>query len=285
MSNRFRGPSAVVIVDVWDQGQHRSAHPVVEQLLKFIQQDFVKCIVVASYTAWEFHNTRATPIEWPIWHNSRRVFNPVVNPFVPDYVGRSWQSLEHAHASALPLDQLQDQFVSLDQPVTEPALLEELSRIDTPSFAVWEMDQLAYLLNSYFPEIENIYLCGGSFDRCLQDRPLGLKALQRAISRTVFKNIQRLLIPTQCVFNGNETPFPEELQVNPQLLNPNWVHFPDQQLVIVQHRPNRESTISAAVQAAIQQPVLLTSAVTLDAEHLLAVESARLDSQRQRGLL
>jgi len=281
----FQAPSAVVIIDVWDPGQHRLSHPVVEPLLKFIQQDFVKCIVVASYTDWGIHGTRATPIEWPIWHNSRQIFNPTINPHVPDYVGRSWQSLEHAHADLPPPDQLRDQFVTLDQPLTDPRLLKKLSCIGTPSFAAWEIDQLVYLLNSHYPEIENIYLCGGSFDRCLQDRPLGLLALQRAVNRTLFKNIQLLLMPTQCVYNGNETPFPEEVRANPQLLNPDWFHIPDQQLVVVQHRADREYAISAAVRAAALQPISSTAAVTLDAEHLLAVEAARLDSRRRRGLL
>jgi hypothetical protein len=281
----FQAPSAVVIIDVWDHGPRRAIDTVVAPLLEFIQQDFVKCIVVASYTDWELHGTRATPIEWPIWHNSRRIFNPSINPCVPDYVGRSWQSLEHAHTPTPPLDQLQDQFVTLDYPLTESTLLKKLSRVGTPSFAVWEIDQLAYLLNSHYPEIENIYLCGGSFDRCLQDRPLGLSAMQRAISRNVFKNIQCMLIPTQCVFNGKEMTFPEEVQANPHLLSPYWMHIPDQQLVVVQHRSDREYAVSAAVQAASAQPISSTAAVTLDAEHLLAVEAARLDSRRRRGLL
>jgi hypothetical protein len=281
MPNRFHGPSAVVIIDVWDAGQHRSSHPVVEPLLKFIQQDFVKCIVVASYATWELHRTWAIPIEWPIWHNSRQIFSPTINPQVPDYVGRSWQSLEHAHTPLPPPDQLRDQFVTLDQPLTDPRLLKKLSCIGTPSFAAWEIDQLVYLLNSHYPEIENIYLCGGSFDRCLQDRPLGLLALQRAINRTLFKNIQLLLMPTQCVYNGNETPFPKEVQANPQLLNPDWFHIPDQQLVIVQHRPTRESGISAAVHKTISSP----AAGTLDVDRQLAVEAARLATQRRRRML
>jgi hypothetical protein len=147
------------------------------------------------------------------------------------------------------------------------------------------MDQLAYLLNEHYPEIENIYLCGGAFEQCLQDRPLGLKALQHAISRGVFKNIQRLLIPMQCVFNGKELPFLEEVQANPHLLEPDWAYLPDQQLLVVQHRPDRESGISAAVQVALQQPQPTQPPVNIDTEHLLALEAARLDSRRRRGLL
>jgi hypothetical protein len=281
----FQAPSAVIIIDLWSHGPGPSSSEAVEPILEFIQQDFVKCIVVASYTDWGIHGTRATPIEWPIWHNSQRIFTPTINPHVPDYVGRSWQSYEHAHTPLPPPDQLQHQFVTLDQPVTEPTLLKKLSCIGTPSFAAWEIDQLTYLLNSHYPEIENIYLCGGSFDQCLQNRPLGLKALQHAISRTVFKNVRLLLMPTQCVFNGKDITFPEEVQANPHLLEPNWMHIPDQQLVVVQHRSDREYAISAAVRAAALQPISSTAAVTLDAEHLLAVEAARLDSRRRRGLL
>jgi hypothetical protein len=276
-------PSVAVIIDFWNQGLNRSVIYTLDPMLKFIRQNFIKCIVVASYAEWEYHKTQATPIEWPIWHSSRQMFNPDINPCVPDYVGRSWQSLEHAHASFQPPDQLQDQFVILDQPITEPMLLEELARISTPSFAAWEMNQLAYLLNEHYPEIENIYLCGGSFDQCLQNRPLGLAALEQALSRSVFKNIQRLLIPMQCVHTGKELLFSEDVQANPQLLNPGWTHLVDQQLLVVKNRPNRESTTSAAVQAAIQQPLPTVQPRAVDVEQLTALEAARLDSRR--GLL
>jgi hypothetical protein len=286
MPNRYKTPSVVVIVDVWAGKPGWGPLYVMEPLLKFIHQDFVKCIVVASYSAYSIHGTNARPIEWPIWHSSRQIFHPDLNPDVPTSVGLSWKSFEHAQIPPPPAHELMNEFVQLERPHTDPMLLNELARMTTPSFAAWKPDQLAYLLNSYYPEIENIYLCGGAFDQCLRDRPLGILSLQNELKRGAYKNIQSLLIPTQCVFNGKEIPLDEEIAANPQMLDPNWTYFPDQQLLIPQGRPKRESTLSAAVQAAIQQPMPPAQCNNDDLmRQRSAVEAARIDSHRRRGLL
>jgi hypothetical protein len=247
MSDFCQEPSAVVIVDVWAD----STISVLEPLLEFIQRDFVKCIVVASYSDWNHHGTRAVPIEWPIWHNSRQIFNPDLNPNVPDYTGRSWRSFEHAQNPTPPADHLMNQFVKLDRSFTKPALLKKLDLLDTPSYAAWEPHQLTYLLNSHHPEIRNIYLCGGAFEQCLYDRPLGIKSLQNEIRQGVFKNIQRMLIPTQCVYVSGGGLLSAELKTSTKLLNPNWGYLPDQQLLIPQVLPNRESHVSLAVSESV----------------------------------
>jgi hypothetical protein len=250
MYSKFRTPSAVIIIDAWLEPVGHQPHPMLKNLTEFIQQDFVKCSVIASYTEHELHGTLATPIEWPIWHNSRRVFNPELNPQVPAYTGSAWLAQERRqiisndyHGPVL------NQFILHDTPITNPAVLTMSLQQDQKMFAAWTMDQVVYLLNSQYPNIQHIYLCGGAFELCLQDRPVGLKSLMNAMALEQFSSVQNLLIPTKCVYTA--TAQGDLLSDRLELIDPGWHYNQAQDLIHVQGRALREPTTSKDVLAAL----------------------------------
>ena len=263
MYSKFRTPSAVIIIDAWLDPVGYQPHPMLKNLTEFIQQDFVKCIVVASYSEWKRHGTFATPIEWPIWHNSRRVFNPNLNPLVPAYTGSAWLAQERRqiisndyHGPVL------NQFILHDTPITNPAVLTMSLQQDQKMFAAWTMDQVVYLLNSQYPNIKHIYLCGGAFELCLQDRPIGLKSLMNVMALEQFSSVQNLLIPPKCVYTaklclqdrpiGLKSPAQGDLLSDRlELIDPGWRYNQAQDLIHVQGRALREPTTSKDVLAAL----------------------------------
>ena len=281
MPNRFNSPSAVIVVDVWPGIPGYLPHPILKNLTKFIQQDFVKCIVVASYTHKILHKTFSTPIESPIWHNSRQVFNPNLNPAVPAYTGSSWLAQEHAQIISEDYDgPILNQFILHDIPVTNPTVLNMSLRPDQKMFAAWTPDQLAYLLNSQYPDVENIYLCGGAFEICLKDRPLGITSLITTLCLEQFDNIKNLFIPTNCVFTSTG----ELLNTRLDLIDPDWYYNQAQDFIHVQSRPRREPTTSKDVLAAAgsDQDQLPPKQMY---EHQVALTQARLETKKRRGLL
>jgi hypothetical protein len=248
MYSKFRTPSAVIIIDAWLDPVGLGPHPMFKNLIEFIQQDFVKCIVVASYSEYTLHGTYATPIESPIWHNSRQVFNPDLNPAVPAYTGSAWWAQEHAqiisndhHGPVL------NQFILHDTPVTNPAVLNMSLRSDQKMFAAWTLDQVVYLINSQYPDVEHIYLCGGAFEQCLKDRPIGLTSLMSAMSLEQFDTVQNLLIPANCVHTSSGL----LLNTRPGLVDPGWYYKQDQDWIHEQGRAFREPTIRKDVLAAL----------------------------------
>ena len=248
MPDKFRTPSAVIVIDAWTDTPGHLPHPMLKNLTEFIQQDFVKCIVVASYSEYTQHGTYATPIEWPIWHNSRQVFNPNLNPNVPAFTGSAWLAQEHAkiisndcHGPVL------NQFILHDIPVTNPVVLNMSLQPDQKMFAAWTLDQLVYLLNSQYTDIENIYLSGGAFEQCFKDRPIGLNSLMDAMDLNLFDNVQCLLILPKCVYTANGKLLSDELE----LIDPAWYYYQTQDLIYVQGRPLREPTTSEDVLAAL----------------------------------
>lgn len=274
MPKKFQRPSAVVIVDMWQDG----CDPyVLRSLLKFIQQDFVKCIVIASYTELLVHVTQSTVIEYPIWHNSRQIFNPKLNPAVPHYTGSAWLAQEHAQEIS-GQDHVLSQFALCDSPVTDRALLNVQLAHDQKMFAAWTPDQLVYLLNSQYPKIENIYMCGGSLEQCLQDRPLGLRSLSTALNLTQFDNVKNLLIPAACVYTALGPPLNDCLE----LIDPGWYYNKDQCMIHVQSSAKRKSTTSKDVSMALQFAQKQLS--TEDAQQA-ALDWARLETQKRRGVL
>ena len=248
MPSKIQTPSAVIVIDAWlDPAGHRP-HQMFKHLAEFIQQDFVKCIVVASYSEYTRHGTTATPIESPIWHNSRQVFNPDLNPAVPAYTGSAWLAQEHAQIiSDNHRGPVVNQFILHDIPVTNPAVLTMPLRQDQKMFAAWTLDQVVYLLNSQYPDVENVYLCGGAFELCLQDRPIGLTSLINAISLEQFDNVKNLLIPPKCVFTSIGVLLNNRLE----LIDPGWHYNQAQDWIHVQSRPLREPTTSKDVLAAL----------------------------------
>jgi hypothetical protein len=238
----------VIVIDVWANLVGQWPHSLLKNLTEFIQQDFVKCIVVASYSEYTVHGTTATPIESPIWHNSRQIFNPNLNPAVPAYTGSAWLAQEHApinpggyHGLAF------NQFILHDIPVTNPTVLTMSLRQDQKMFAAWTLDQVVYLLNSQYPDVENIYLCGGSFEQCLSNRPVGVKSLMVAMNLNQFNNVQRLLIPPKCVYTDSGKLLNDELE----LIDTDWYYNQVQDLIHVQLRLLREPTTSKDVLAAL----------------------------------
>lgn len=278
MPKRFQRPSAVVIVDMWQDG----CDPyVLRSLLKFIQQDFVKCIVIASYTESLHHGTQSTVIEYPIWHNSRQIFNPKLNPAVPHYTGSVWLAQEHAQEIS-GQDHVLSQFALCDSPVTDRALLNVQLAHDQKMFAAWTPDQLVYLLNSQYPKIENIYMCGGSLEQCLQDRPLGLRSLSTALNLTQFDNVKNLLILPACVYTNSGL----SLNDCPELIDPGWYYDKNQCIIHVQSPARREPTTSNDVLAALKFTSCQLSTVdfTVDNQQA-ALDWARLETQKRRGVL
>lgn len=248
MSNRSQNPGAVIVIDAWTDPVGHRPHPMLKNLTEFIQQDFIKCIVVASYAEQELHRTSAIPIEWPIWHNSRQVFNPDLNPAVPAYTGSAWVAQERKQIISDDYHKpVPNQFILHDIPVTNPAVLNMSLRQDQKMFAAWTLDQVAYLLNSQYPEVEHIYLCGGAFEQCLKDRPVGLKSLMNAIDLNQFNNVQNLLIPPKCVYTNSGKLLNDKLE----LINPGWYYNQAQDQIHVQGRPLREQTTSKDVLAAL----------------------------------
>ena len=248
MRSRFKPPSAVIIIDAWTDIVGHLPHPILKNLMEFIQQGFVKCIVVASYTEHELHGTSATPIESPIWHNSRQVFNPDLTPAVPAYTGSAWLAQERTHviSNDHPGPAL-NQFVLHDIPVTNPVVLNVSLRHDQKMFAAWTTDQLVYLLNSQYPDVESIYLCGGAFEQCLTNRPTGLRSIMDAIDLNQFDNVQNLLIPPKCVYTNSGELLNDELE----LIDPDWYYNQAQDLIHVQCQLLREPTTSKDVLAAL----------------------------------
>ena len=274
MYSKFRTPSAVIIIDAWIDPVGNRPHQMFKHLAEFIQQDFVKCIVVASYAEHKLHGTSATPMEWPIWHNSRRVFNPNLNPLVPAYTGSAWLAQERRqiisndyHGPVL------NQFILHDTPITNPAVLTMSLQQDQKMFAAWTMDQVVYLLNSQYPNIQHIYLCGGAFELCLQDRPVGLKSLMNAMALEQFDNVKNLLIPPKCVFTSIGVLLNNRLE----LINPNWHYNQAQDLIHVQGRALREPTTSKDVLAALDLEQM--------DEQQAALARVRLETKKRRGLL
>ena len=274
MPNRFQTPSAVIVIDVWTDAVSQSPPTMLEHLTKLIKQDFVKCVVVASYSEYKLHGTYATPIELPIWYNSRQVFNPDLNPAVPAYTGSAWLAQERTQIISNEYHgPVQNQFILYDTPITNQAVLNISLRQDQKMFAAWTLDQLVYLLNSQYPNIEHIYLCGGAFDQCLADRPIGLKSIMNAMILEQFNNVQNLLIPPKCVFTGRG----ELLNNYLDLVDPAWHYNRVQDLIHVQCRPLRESTTSKDVLAALDLEQL--------DEQQAALAWARLETKKRRGLL
>ena len=279
MPNKFQTPSAVIVIDAWlDPVGHRP-HQMFKHLAEFIQQDFVKCIVIASYTEHELHGTSATPMEWPIWHNSRQVFNPNLNPLVPAYTGSAWLAQERRqiisndyHGPVL------NQFILHDTPITNPAVLTMSLQQDQKMFAAWTMDQVVYLLNSQYPNIQHIYLCGGAFELCLQDRPVGLKSLMNAMALEQFDNVKNLLIPPKCVYTVAQKDNVFNLLNNHlKLINPGWHYNQAQDLIHVQGRALREPTTSKDVLAALDLEQM--------DEQQASLARVRLETKKRRGLL
>jgi hypothetical protein len=284
MFNKFKIPAAVVVIDVWTDIPGHLPHPILKNLTEFIQQDFVKCIVVASYSNWKLHNTFATPIEWPIWHNSRRIFNPNLNPAVPVYTGSAWLAQEHA--PTIPNDghsPLLNQFILHDIPVTNPAVLNMSLRSDQKMFAAWTLDQLVYLLNSQYPNVGQLYLCGGAFEQCLKDRPVGLEALMNAMGLNLFDTVQHLLIPTKCVSTSQGGLLSDELE----LIDPVWQHNKRRNIIHVQGRIQRDLATSKDVLAALNlEPIDEQPAVPAQIDNQqAALARARLETKKRRGLL
>jgi hypothetical protein len=248
MYSKFRTPSAVIIIDAWLDPAGHQPHPMFKNLIEFIQQDFVKCIVVASYSEYTRHGTYAKPIELPIWHNSRQIFNPNLNPAVPAYTGSAWLAHEHAEIiSGGRLGTVANQFILHDTPVTNPAVLNMSLRSDQKMFAAWTLDQVVYLINSQYPDVECIYLCGGAFEHCLKDRLVGLKSLMAAMNLNQFDTVQHLLIPANCVYTSSGL----LLNTRPDLIDPYWYYNQAQDWIHVQGRALREPTISKDVLAAL----------------------------------
>jgi len=256
MPNRLKTSAAVIVIDAWPDLVGHWPYSMLKNLTEFIQQDFVKCIVVASYSEYTVHGTTATPIESPIWHNSRQVFNPDLNPAVPAYTGSAWLAQEHAQIiSNNHHGPVVNQFILHDTPVTNPAVLTMSLRQDQKMFAAWTLDQVVYLLNSQYPDVENIYLCGGSFEQCLSNRPVGVKSLMVAMNLNQFNNVQRLLIPPKCVYTDSGKLLNDELE----LIDPNWYYNQVQDLIHVQLRPLREQTTSKDVLAALDLEQMATN--------------------------
>lgn len=274
MCSKFRTPSAVIIIDAWLDPVGNRPHQMFKHLAEFIQQDFVKCIVVASYAEHKLHGTSATPMEWPIWHNSRRVFNPELNPQVPAYTGSAWLAQERRQIISNDYHRpVSNQFILHDTPITNPAVLTMSLQQDQKMFAAWTMDQVVYLLNSQYPNIQHIYLCGGAFELCLQDRPVGLKSLMNAMALEQFDNVNNLLIPPKCVFTSIGVLLNNRLE----LINPNWHYNQAQDLIHVQGRALREPTTSKDVLAALDLE-------QMDGQQA-ALARVRLETKKRRGLL
>jgi hypothetical protein len=250
MYSKFQTPSAVIIIDAWLDPVGNRPHQMFKHLAEFIQQDFVKCIVVASYAEHKLHGTSATPMEWPIWHNSRRVFNPNLNPQVPAYTGSAWLAQERRQIISNDYHRpVSNQFILHDTPITNPAVLTMSLQQDQKMFAAWTMDQVVYLLNSQYPNIKHIYLCGGAFELCLQDRPIGLKS------------------PAQG----------DLLSDRLELIDPGWRYNQAQDLIHVQGRALREPTTSKDVLAALDLE-------QMDGQQA-ALARVRLETKKRRGLL
>ena len=274
MYSKFQTPSAVIIIDAWLDPVGNRPHQMFKHLAEFIQQDFVKCIVVASYAEHKLHGTSATPMEWPIWHNSRRVFNPNLNPQVPAYTGSAWLAQERRQIISNDYHRpVSNQFILHDTPITNPAVLTMSLQQDQKMFAAWTMDQVVYLLNSQYPNIQHIYLCGGAFELCLQDRPVGLKSLMNAMALEQFDNVKNLLIPPKCVFTSIGVLLNNRLE----LINPNWHYNQAQDLIHVQGRALREPTTSKDVLAALDLEQM--------DEQQAALARVRLETKKRRGLL
>jgi hypothetical protein len=284
MPGKFKTPSAVIIIDAWLGPVGHRPHTMLKNLTKFIQQDFVKCIVVVSYLEYTRHGTSATPIESPIWHNSRQVFNPDLNPAVPAYTGSAWLAQERKQIiSDDYTGPVVNQFILHDTPVTNPAVLNMSLRSDQKMFAAWTLDQLVYLINSQYPDVEHIYLCGGAFEHCLKDRPIGLTSLMSAMSLEQFDTVQHLLIPVNCVYTSSGP----LLNTRPDLIDPGWYYNQAQEWIHVQGRALREPTISKDVLAALNlEPMDKQQSCTVQIDNQQAALSwARLETKKRRGLL
>ena len=157
-----------------------------------------------------------------------------------------------------------NQFILHDIPVTNPAVLNMSLQPDQKMFAAWTLDQLVYLLNSQYTDIENIYLGGGAFEHCFKDRPIGLNSLMDAMDLNLFDNVQRLLIPPKCVYTANGKSLSDELE----LIDPAWHYYNQTQdydialevlnLICVKNRLLREPTTSKDVLAAVDKQEALT---------------------------
>lgn len=214
--------SMAIIIDCWASAanEHRALKETYQRIVNFVTNiKPMTLILVATYPDYT-----ASPIwshprnvqaqhdhryflakEAPIWEESRRWFSGTEGIETPKKIARWWKLFEsmdifyNAWHEGLPETRKANYGPFLSFPLTYPGILQMPVKGAT-LMGAWTMEQVRFLCNQHFPNIQDVYYLGGSLHECLLNRPVGIKPMIKSIRNQKFSSPKRVLIPNGCVF-------------------------------------------------------------------------------------
>ena len=153
--------SLVIIIDAWSTWPAEyHVKDTMQRIVDFVSTDEVGAVALATYSTNTLNQVEK---DEPFYSNSQQIFcdNTQV-----DAIRRQWN--DH---------------IPVYTELTDPVITDMTLRNNQFGFVALHPLQILYYCNSINPSIENIYLTGFMWDKCVKDRNVGyveLNALNRA---------------------------------------------------------------------------------------------------------
>ena len=184
----FAAPAALIIIDAWRNTPIRLVHAI----STLYQTHNMQCVIIASYpSGGEF----ALPAENPGFANSSNLFLSASGQLTQQWKEYIYNSNHGTETNPY----YKGGYSFKEYNATHQPLLTGFPSSTT--YSAWTVNQASYIINTVFPTVENIYLAGGAWNRCLKDRALGIDKLAPAIKCGKFNSVKHLLVDPQCVYD------------------------------------------------------------------------------------